>query len=121
MSAQQLEHPLIQKLRAVPQNFPEIQGDDNIARIARLIILPQLIRAARKNPDALRAIVVRFLARFVVALEIGIDEIYAPAPSLVDPEPAADTAATGPPARDLSSALAAEDAESSSSAGSRRH
>lgn len=79
------EHPFVSRLRELPQTFPELAGNDMLARTARMVILPQMVRAAAKQPDEFRATAVRFLARFVVALHVAPEEIYAPStPSAAD-------------------------------------
>jgi len=88
------DHPFVARLRELPANFPELAGDDMLARTARMVILPQMIRAASKQPDAFRATAVRFVARFVVALDVRPNEIFletdapaeaAKAPTIADP------------------------------------
>jgi hypothetical protein len=69
-------HPFVRRLRALPENFPEIAGGDVLARTARMVILPQMVRAASLEPERFRAQAVSFLMRFVVALEVAPHEIY---------------------------------------------
>lgn len=127
------DHPFVARLRALPENFPELAGGDMLARTARMVILPQMVRAAAKAPDEFRATAVRFIARFVVALDVAPSEIFfadaaadaAKAPATIAPADRTDptTAPTlpsplapaesenadhAPPARDLSKILAGE-------------
>jgi hypothetical protein len=88
------EHPFVTRLRELPQNFPELgEGNAMLSNTARLVILPQMIRAAKKSPDAFRATVVKFIARFVVALDVMPAEIYGEIRKAV-PAPAEDQAAS---------------------------
>lgn len=70
------EHPFLTAISKLPERFPELGGNDQLAQIARLIVIPAMRSAARKDPDAVRAATVRFLARFVTGLEIAPQEIF---------------------------------------------
>ncbi len=66
---------LADKLRAVPESFPEL-GDDMLGRTAKWVILPQLVRLAEKSPEKFEHELVGFLRRFVSALELSPVEIF---------------------------------------------
>lgn len=70
------EHPFLALLSSLPDKFPELRGNDEMAGIARMVVIPAMRAAARKEPDKVRAAVVAFLSRFVVGLEIRPEEIY---------------------------------------------
>jgi hypothetical protein len=72
------EHPFLELLSQLPDRFPELRGNDEMAQIARMIVIPSIRAAAKKEPEKIREAVVAFLARFVVGLEIRPDEIYGP-------------------------------------------
>lgn len=71
------EHPFIKAIADLPTRFPELSSNDQLAQIARLVVIPNLKIAAKKDPDAIRAATVKFLSRFVVGLGIRPEEIYA--------------------------------------------
>lgn len=76
MSAAAPEHPFLNLLAHLPDRFPELKGNDEMAQIARMVVIPSIRAAAKKEPDKIREAVVAFLARFVVGLEIRPEEIY---------------------------------------------
>lgn len=117
------EHPFLTRITELPGRFPELNGSDQLAQIARMVIVPAMRRAAKQDPDAVRAATVRFLARFVIGLDIAPAEIYGavaaaePATDVAkdraDPLPAdrdvaADAEAKRIPERDLSKILAGD-------------
>jgi hypothetical protein len=67
---------LASRLRDLEKNFPEL-GDDALGKTAKWVILPQLVRAAEKDPIGLELRIVSFTRRFVNALEIPLSEIFA--------------------------------------------
>ncbi len=80
------EHPFLTRITELPERFPELNGSDQLAQIARMVIVPAMRRAARRDPEAVRAATVRFLARFVIGLDIAPVEIYGDRVAISAPE-----------------------------------
>lgn len=90
MSDRRGEHPFLALLAQLPDRFPELRGNDEMAQIARMVVIPSIRAAAKKEPDKIREAVVAFLARFVVGLEISPAEIYGPSVTAAPAAAAAD-------------------------------
>lgn len=68
--------PLVERIRALAEHFPELAGGDMLSRTVKAVVLPQLARAASKNPEGTEDLILSFTRRFVAALEIPADALY---------------------------------------------
>lgn len=75
-----MAEPLSERLRRIPEEFPELAGGGMLGNMFKSVILPQMITAAKKDEEGTRSMLVGIVSRLVRLLEIDPADVATRAP-----------------------------------------